>query len=506
MADNLLEEFISKAMSYVGTSGSAWAASHPKWYHSGAWCADFVSACAEEVGGILGVVFDGSASAYTCAHSSLSYGGTEHEESSYSPQRGDLVNFMWGGGKASGYADHIGIVTSYDGSTVYTVEGNTSNSVRERSYSRSSSSLACFCSPDWSLVGGTSSSGSSTIIGTLFDEENTRLDAIVREAAYLEEVYENNTLTGYEPTASERTIKLSIVNYTELFQTYWDIGASALGINSEYDYSQLEPLVRETIQYLTGRGLNNAAACGIAGNIKSESNFDTGAIGDSGTSFGICQWHNERGTAMKNFVGSDWATNLTGQLNYLWYELQYSYSSLLTSLQGVSNTESGAKEAADLFVRQFERPANVDAQSVIRQQQAADYFNQIVQIITSTTESTFSSVDLSSLSSERQARVERANECLGKPYVWGGVGPSGYDCSGLVSYCILGTHTRLGTTTTFMSYPTATNPQPGDICTTSSHCGLYIGDGKMIHAPNAGSVVQESNVQSGMKYVTYGDV
>ena len=94
--------------------------------------------------------------------------------------------------------------------------------------------------------------------------------------------------------------------------------------------------------------------------------------------------------------------------------------------------------------------------------------------------------------------VSRAYACLGAPYVWGAVGPYGYDCSGLVSYCYLGTHSRLGTTYTFMDYPEVSNPQPGDICTNWSHCGIYIGGGQMIHASTYGVGTIIGPVQSGM--------
>ena len=46
--------------------------------------------------------------------------------------------------------------------------------------------------------------------------------------------------------------------------------------------------------------------------------------------------------------------------------------------------------------------------------------------------------------------VSRAYSQLGKPYVWGACGPSSFDCSGFVSYCLTGSYTRLGTTLTFM--------------------------------------------------------
>ena len=99
--------------------------------------------------------------------------------------------------------------------------------------------------------------------------------------------------------------------------------------------------------------------------------------------------------------------------------------------------------------------------------------------------------------------VDRAYGELGKPYAWGAVGPNSYDCSGLVSYCLTGSHSRLGTTGTFMGWTHVSNPQPGDICVNSHHCGIYIGGGQMIHAPRTGDVVKVSGVHSGMVYVRY---
>ena len=100
--------------------------------------------------------------------------------------------------------------------------------------------------------------------------------------------------------------------------------------------------------------------------------------------------------------------------------------------------------------------------------------------------------------------VSRAYSCLGAPYVWGGVGPDGYDCSGLVSYCLTGSHSRLGTTYTFMGWPQVSDPQPGDICVNYEHTGVYIGNGQMIHAATYGVGVIIGPVQSGMIIVRYG--
>lgn len=97
--------------------------------------------------------------------------------------------------------------------------------------------------------------------------------------------------------------------------------------------------------------------------------------------------------------------------------------------------------------------------------------------------------------------VSRAYSQLGKPYEWGAYGPNSFDCSGFVSYCLTGSYSRLGTTLTFMGWTRVSNPQPGDVVTTATHCGIYIGNGQMIHAPHTGDVVKVGPVQSGMIYV-----
>ena len=106
--------------------------------------------------------------------------------------------------------------------------------------------------------------------------------------------------------------------------------------------------------------------------------------------------------------------------------------------------------------------------------------------------------------SNGNAIVERAYAALGSAYVWGGVGgaSSGYDCSGLVSYALTGRNERLGTTGTFMGWSQVTDPQPGDVCTSEGHCGIYIGNGQMIHAADYGTGVVIGKVQEGMKFVT----
>lgn len=96
------------------------------------------------------------------------------------------------------------------------------------------------------------------------------------------------------------------------------------------------------------------------------------------------------------------------------------------------------------------------------------------------------------------AIVDRALGCLGLDYDYGSCGPSSFDCSGLVSYAVTGSFSRLGSTYTFMGYPQVSDPQPGDICVNEGHCGIYYGNNQMIHAATYGVGVVIGPVQGGM--------
>ena len=97
------------------------------------------------------------------------------------------------------------------------------------------------------------------------------------------------------------------------------------------------------------------------------------------------------------------------------------------------------------------------------------------------------------------AVVDRARAMIGSNYVWGGVGGSdgGFDCSGLVSYALTGSNTRLGNTTTFMGWNQTSNPQVGDVAVNSYHTGIVSridpdGTVWVVHAINESQGVQET--------------
>ncbi|HSX22060.1 MAG TPA: NlpC/P60 family protein, partial [Gaiellaceae bacterium] len=98
---------------------------------------------------------------------------------------------------------------------------------------------------------------------------------------------------------------------------------------------------------------------------------------------------------------------------------------------------------------------------------------------------------------------------LGTPYVWGGSGPGGFDCSGFVMYV----YGQMG-----VSLPHYTGAQwnvgvpvsrgdlqPGDLVFFDGlgHVGIYIGGDEFIHSPHTGDVVKISSLNEGWYAATY---
>lgn len=190
-------------------------------------------------------------------------------------------------------------------------------------------------------------------------------------------------------------------------------------------------------------------------------------------------------------------------------EMQQTYNSLSAEAQELISQERAAQEA-----QQQAAAAAAEQNGTAGNDAATTITNNNRNNATSNNSSSSSNSNKNNASSSAtnnskpqsvsgNSVVNRAYSQLGKPYQWGAVGPNSFDCSGLVSYCLTGSYSRLGTTGTFMGWTRVSSPQPGDICVNSHHCGIYIGGGQMIHAPRTGDVVKVSSVHSGMIYVRY---
>jgi len=111
---------------------------------------------------------------------------------------------------------------------------------------------------------------------------------------------------------------------------------------------------KEIYNYLISKGLSRNHALGMLANIKAESNFDSSAIGDEGTSGGLFQHHDsaddKRFLKMKESAGEDWKNNWKGQIDYALTEQD--------TIKYKNKSFDNPQDASKWFTINWERPVN----------------------------------------------------------------------------------------------------------------------------------------------------
>lgn len=127
-------------------------------------------------------------------------------------------------------------------------------------------------------------------------------------------------------------------------------------------------------------------------------------------------------------------------------------------------------------------------------------------------------IDIDALKPSKSGKkvVDCAMKYLGCPYEWGATGPNSFDCSGFVYYVFKETGVYTGGRASAAGYKSIATPiseeeaQPGDLVFFTNatdgthHIGIYIGEGKMIHAPQTGDVVKISSIWRDSDTVSFG--
>ncbi|WP_080794038.1 NlpC/P60 family protein [Corynebacterium pacaense] len=115
--------------------------------------------------------------------------------------------------------------------------------------------------------------------------------------------------------------------------------------------------------------------------------------------------------------------------------------------------------------------------------------------------------DLLGASGEASGAVQAALGKIGSPYGWGAIGPDTFDCSGLIYWAFQQQGKTLPRTSQAQmagGTPVGRDQlQPGDVIgyyPGATHVGLYIGDGKIVHASDYGIPVQVVSVDSAPFY------
>jgi len=100
--------------------------------------------------------------------------------------------------------------------------------------------------------------------------------------------------------------------------------------------------------------------------------------------------------------------------------------------------------------------------------------------------------------------VQTAKRQIGAPYHYGGSTPRGFDCSGLVHYAYQHAGIEVPRTTGGLLRRAQPVPlsklRPGDVLffrvapPKISHVGLYVGNGRFVHAPSSGKSVSYASL------------
>ncbi|MGW5353249.1 NlpC/P60 family protein [Streptomyces sp. NPDC004031] len=105
--------------------------------------------------------------------------------------------------------------------------------------------------------------------------------------------------------------------------------------------------------------------------------------------------------------------------------------------------------------------------------------------------------DLPAASGRAALAVAAARQVLGAPYVWGATGPHSFDCSGLMQYSYARAGVSLPRTSQEQAHAGRRVPlsqaRPGDLViyrNDASHVAMYVGGGRVIHAPYPGARVR----------------
>lgn len=130
------QQIVSVAMGQFGNSGGQkfWS-----WYGFDSrveWCACFVSWCADQ----SGLIANGNVPKFSLCSDGVSWfqGKNKWQSGGTTPTAGMIIFFDW---DHDGNSDHVGIVEKCEGGRVYTVEGNSSDQVRQRNYAMDYASI-----------------------------------------------------------------------------------------------------------------------------------------------------------------------------------------------------------------------------------------------------------------------------------------------------------------------------------------------------------------------------
>lgn len=322
------------------------------------------------------------------------------------PKVGDIFAIGGATSKSPYVASTMGIVTEIQGSSIQVLEGDCGKKILSKT--RRLADITYYVRPNWTRTSFTELEPEPVEVLPTYDlqsvdttrtevdpvkgpprvdylDDQSRNDATLREVSYLTE--------QVKPSITSTGTKLSAINYSGMLgKVYNAMGlsnvqhgdsenVSSYNFNNTYFQSSatdMQGVPQIIFEFLYNKGLSAAVVTGFLANIQAESSFKTNAVNNSSGASGICQWTGARKDAMIKYCGSDWKNNLTGQLEFMWNELQSTEQKTLASLSAIQgDSQSAAEQATEIICREYERPGNVEEAVKLRKGLTQNLWNNL---------------------------------------------------------------------------------------------------------------------------------
>ncbi|HEX6500102.1 MAG TPA: NlpC/P60 family protein [Micromonosporaceae bacterium] len=205
---------------------------------------------------------------------------------------------------------------------------------------------------------------------------------------------------------------------------------------------------------------------------------------------------------MSALLGSGSTDQLIDQLNSLDQLAKARQSEISAYKQAAAQYNAEKTKLDDTLAQQTAQQKDLAAKKATIQSKLNKLYEMRRQAYGTATVSASSTTSGSApaVSGRAGIAVRYAYGALGKPYVWAAAGPNGYDCSGLTMAAWGAAGVSLPHNAAMqwnqVAHISRSSLQPGDLVFYENlgHVAIYVGSGKVIHAPTFGDVVKVSSV------------
>jgi cell wall-associated NlpC family hydrolase len=177
-------------------------------------------------------------------------------------------------------------------------------------------------------------------------------------------------------------------------------------------------------------------------------------------------------------------------LNYFATQDGTKFQTLAAAMQAANRSRKAAQARAD-ELRSVKTQANTQRKKV------EETYNKLRDKIIKRSPQEIVNIPAVGGSGKAVKALRAALTKLGRPYVWGADGPTSFDCSGLTMWAYQQVGINLphftGAQWNAGTHVSRSELQPGDLVffyADRHHMGMYLGNGKMVHAPQTGDVVK----------------